>query len=264
MFCYVRVGIFGQLAKAGQKRTLSAVAHGDRRVAAQSGIFGALDGRAAKAFLEILAAHRGNLLELGIHESRSWLKFRGFCSWRFGRAVRSAAVPRANILADVAAEDVVSHPGAHVFRNRAALFNGEIRDAAGGVELGRSHQRSRRTRVNAARATSAEVFYRSRRVAARQRGVVGDGAYNDGPRPGSLLFQRRALQSSILIAGLQVFHLPRITRLDPGREIVKFGKPSAAQRSHATKLKTRVLSGLFGDFGDVLHSSENGEKMSTT
>src|SRR5436305_12221438 len=129
MFCYVRVGIFGQLAKAGQKRTLSAVAHGDCRVAAQSGIFGALDGRAAKAFLEILAAHRGNLLELGIHESSSRLKFRGFCSWLFGRAVRSAAVPRANILADVAAEDVVSHPGAHVFRNRAALFNGEIRDA---------------------------------------------------------------------------------------------------------------------------------------
>ena len=46
----------------------------------------------------------------------------------------SFPVPRTHVLADVATEHVVAYAGTHLFRNRAAEFNGEVGDTAAGVE----------------------------------------------------------------------------------------------------------------------------------
>ncbi len=78
-----------------------------------------------------------------------------------------AAVPRAHILADVAPEDVRPHGGAFPFRNAAAQFDGEVRDAQARIEgvsrasFGR-HDGLRGTCVDAARARAAAV--RRRRI----------------------------------------------------------------------------------------------------
>ena len=46
----------------------------------------------------------------------------------------SFPVPRTHVLADVATEHVVAYAGTHLFRNRAAEFNGEVGDTAAGVQ----------------------------------------------------------------------------------------------------------------------------------
>ena len=45
------------------------------------------------------------------------------------RRIAGFIVPRADILADVAAKDVMPHLRPQFFRHAAALFNGEISDA---------------------------------------------------------------------------------------------------------------------------------------
>ena len=108
--------------------------------------------RAAKRPAEFFRAHLRQPVERRIHQLRPRLKLSGVRRRRF-------PVPRTNILADVAAEDVPPHPAAQfvIRRKRAALFDREIRDALVGIELIRCDQCVSRAGVDAARATAAAI-----------------------------------------------------------------------------------------------------------
>src|SRR5579859_2657224 len=75
-----------------------------------------------------------------------------------------STVPWTDILADIAAEDVVPDAGTHFCRDLPAFFDGQIRNAARGIELVGLNQRVRGTRLNAARAASAAVRRRQVRL----------------------------------------------------------------------------------------------------
>src|SRR5712671_4019105 len=49
------------------------------------------------------------------------------------RGNRCAPVPRANVLADVAAENMISHRLAELLRDGAAQFDGQVGDALSGI-----------------------------------------------------------------------------------------------------------------------------------
>ena len=70
---------------------------------------------------------------------------------------RSAAVPGADVLADVAAEDVRADAGAMLLRNRAAQLDREVGDAERRVEPLPGHDGRGRAGVDAARAGAAAV-----------------------------------------------------------------------------------------------------------
>src|SRR5208282_1317273 len=80
------------------------------------------------------------------------------------RGNRRAAVPRADFLADIAAEDVGAHALAMLLWNRTAEFDGEVRNAAPGIERplagAARHNGVRGTSVDAAGAGSATVLGR--------------------------------------------------------------------------------------------------------
>src|SRR5271157_4307478 len=145
-----RIFVATQFFQHRQEALVSAVAHRDCNVAAKSVQSCALYRRAAKHFAELIDAEPRQPFELGVDQLRPRLEFR--CS-----ADRSFTVPRTNILADVAAEDLPSNSGAQFFRDRAALLDGEIRNALGGVELIRRRKRVRRTSIETARAGAAVV-----------------------------------------------------------------------------------------------------------
>src|SRR5262245_27002267 len=64
-------------------------------------------------------------------------------------------IPGANVLADVAAEDVGSDQWSQLARDRALQLDGEVRNAATCIELIRPHERACRTRREAAGASAA-------------------------------------------------------------------------------------------------------------
>src|SRR5271157_4382474 len=145
-----RIFVATQFFQHRQEALVSAVAHRDCNVAAKSVQSCALYRRAAKDFAELIDAKPRQPFELGVDQLRPRLEFRH-------PADRSFTVPRANILADVASEDLSSDASAQFFRDRAALLDGEIRNALGGVELIRRGKRIRRTNIETARAGAAAV-----------------------------------------------------------------------------------------------------------
>ena len=72
--------------------------------------------------------HFGQPIEGWIDQAFARLEFGGGGDWSF-------AVPGANVLTDVAAEDVASDAWAQVFWNLATLFDGQVGDAEAGVEF---------------------------------------------------------------------------------------------------------------------------------
>jgi len=70
---------------------------------------------------------------------------------------RRFAIPWADVLADIAAEDMPSHSVAHLFGNRAALFDREIGDTLVGVELVRCNQRVGWAGIDASCASTAAI-----------------------------------------------------------------------------------------------------------
>ena len=72
-------------------------------------------------------------------------------------ADRSAAVPGADVLADIAAEDLPADGLAKLLGDGALLLDGEVGDAARGVHLVRGHERVGGAGVDAARAASAAI-----------------------------------------------------------------------------------------------------------
>src|SRR5262245_3015741 len=73
------------------------------------------------------------------------------------RRVARLGVPGADILADVAAEDVVSDPIAQLLGNRSALLDGQVSNAAPRIELPRRNDGLCRAGVDAASAATAPV-----------------------------------------------------------------------------------------------------------
>src|ERR1017187_9318843 len=94
-------------------------------------------------------------------------KPRKFSRLKFlGSRYRGAIVPRANVLADVAAEYVASHRLAKFSWNAVAQFDGQVGNTSPGVHEIGFMQRVCRTSVQAAAATAAQV---RRRRTLRQR-----------------------------------------------------------------------------------------------
>ena len=106
---------------------VSGVAEGDADVAEESFPLGAVDGGVAKMLFE------GGFVELGPVLERELVEF-----W-FGVGFHDSAflgesIPRAGLEAVVAAEDSVADGGAQLGRDGAFEFDGEVGDAAAGVE----------------------------------------------------------------------------------------------------------------------------------
>src|SRR4029077_5695858 len=130
-FCDHGIFVIAELFQRRQKFAIAAVAHRNRGISFQAAQFRTPDGGAAERFAEVFRRHLGPPLQCRVDEVFARLKFRG-------GAYRSFAVPRADVLADVAAEDVPAHAFAQFIRNRSTLFDAEIRDALVRVELVRA------------------------------------------------------------------------------------------------------------------------------
>ena len=74
---------------------------------------------------------------------------------------RGAAVPRADVLAGVAPEQTPSRTARNVLRNRAAVLDGVVRDAAHGIDVARLADGLGRTRRQAQRAVAAAIGMRN-------------------------------------------------------------------------------------------------------
>ena len=97
-----------------------------------------------------------------------------------GAAVPAAPpVPRAHVLADVAAEDVTAHPLARLLGDRTLHLDGQVADAPRRVEQVRRRQRTGRAGVQAGGAAPARV--RPRRVGRELE--VGDDLAQEEPGP---------------------------------------------------------------------------------
>src|SRR3974390_783807 len=108
------------------------------------------------------ALHRGTakyLAKLFRAEPRQPIEFRidqagpSFELRRSGQ--RRLTVPRTDILAYIAAEHLPSDSGAEFLRECTPSFDGEIRNALGGVELKRSGERIGRAGIQTARPRAA-------------------------------------------------------------------------------------------------------------
>src|SRR5271157_1726797 len=105
-----RILVATEFLQHRQKALVSAVAHRDCNVAAESVQSCALHRRAAKDFAELIDAKPRQPFEFGVDQLRPRLEFRH-------PADRSFAVPWTNILANVAAEDLASDANAQFFRD---------------------------------------------------------------------------------------------------------------------------------------------------
>ena len=120
-------------------RSWGGIAEGDAGIAHQAAPFGALDRASSKKRSELFFVHLSQPLEpweekrlffgsFGGEGKQLWgLGFRGLWenSWlKFGSLCHGGAtIPRANVLADVAAEDMMAHGFAQAFGNTSAELN---------------------------------------------------------------------------------------------------------------------------------------------
>src|SRR5262245_30693660 len=148
-----RIGVLCNLFQIGQELRVSAVAHGDDDVPAEPRIFGALDRRPTKDAAVGVFIHLRQPAQFGVVEPLLRLKL----GQGSGRSAPCFVVPRANILADIAAKDVVAHRRTKLFRNGAALFDRQVGNAEARVELARSNDRLRRAGIDAASAAAAAI-----------------------------------------------------------------------------------------------------------
>src|ERR1700693_36271 len=140
--------------------------------------------RAAKGPVEFLHTHLRQPLERRFHQLLARLQLNRLSRRRF-------AVPGADILADVAPENMPPHPGAKlvILRNRAPLLDREIRDALVGMELIRRDQRVSRAGIDATRATAAAI----RRRQIRREIERGKNHAEEKPRAQLLIEDARVL-----------------------------------------------------------------------
>src|SRR6266481_5411656 len=73
------------------------------------------------------------------------------------RGNRRAPVPWTNVLADIAAKNMVAHRLTKLFRDGAAQLDGEVRDTLSGIHHVRCDESLRRTRIQTPTATRAQI-----------------------------------------------------------------------------------------------------------
>src|ERR1700722_8562116 len=71
---------------------------------------------------------------------------------------RRAPVPRADVLADIAAKDLAAYRLTQLMGDNTFFLDGQVGDAAGGIHLARGDQSVRRTRIDTAGATATAVL----------------------------------------------------------------------------------------------------------
>src|SRR5205823_14351245 len=131
------------------RRDAAAVREDDRGSPREPFAPRALERRAAKPLPELVVGHRYQRLR------RRWRRGRR----RFARDGR-VAIPGADFLTDVAAEEPLADRRVELLRNRAAVLDRQVGDAAARVERVRRVERRRRTGVEAGRARPAAVRHR--------------------------------------------------------------------------------------------------------
>src|SRR5258705_13757107 len=89
----------------------------------------------------------------------------------FERSDRRAAIPRTDVLANIAAEDMLPHGFAQLCRNRATQLNRQIRDAASRVENVGLDNGGGRARIDAQAAIPTKISRRSAGRAERLRQI---------------------------------------------------------------------------------------------
>jgi hypothetical protein len=134
---------------------VAGVAHGDGYVALHAFAAGALDGRTLEPALELGSVHVGEPVQGRVDELGAWENVVHSVHQRIvnGRS----SIPGADVLADVAAEDLAADGGAEIFRDASLLLDGEVGDAARGVHLVRGDEGVGRAGIDAARAGAAAV-----------------------------------------------------------------------------------------------------------
>src|SRR5208282_695357 len=145
-----RVGILAEFFQRRPKFLVAAVSHRNHRIPAQPGKLGAPDRRSAKHFPELFLLHFGQPVERWIDQAFPRLELRR-------GSHRSLAIPRANILTDVASENVPSHARAELDWNLAPLLDGQIGNAQPGVQFAGRNNRLRWTSGYAASASTATI-----------------------------------------------------------------------------------------------------------
>lgn len=80
-------------------------------------------------------------------------------------------------------------------------------------------------------------------------GVVVDGTNDDTAGPGSGVPERLSFDLSDLIAGMQVLHLPGVTRVQPLEKILQFRE--VANRGDAREIKSGPASSTLHQFSNV-------------
>ena len=160
MLCDDWIRIVRQPLQCRHKIRVAAIPHGSHRISTQSQKLGTPHRRSAKLLPKFLRLHLGQPFEPWIHQAFSRLKL-------LRRRDRSLAIPRADILTNIAAENVPPHSRPQLFRNRAALLNREIRNAQARIKFSRRNNRLRRTGGYATRARAAAI--RSRQVSRKFR-----------------------------------------------------------------------------------------------
>src|SRR5579859_7051895 len=108
-----------------------------------------------KVIAEFFGGHFRQPVQTWVHQAGARAKF-------LSAGHGSLPVPGANILADIAAKDMAADARAQIFGDRAALFDGQVRDATIGIKLIRSDDGLGGTGLNAAGASAAAV--RSRQI----------------------------------------------------------------------------------------------------
>jgi hypothetical protein len=116
-----RLGIPERRVEPWDGVAVAAVAERDGRVAQQAAAPGAHDGAALESSAERRRVQRQDLGETWIEQIEV-------------RDIGRLGVPRADVLADVAAEDPVADQGAQFRWYRAAMLDGEVRDTAAGID----------------------------------------------------------------------------------------------------------------------------------
>ena len=150
MFRDHQIRILAKCCQRWHKPLVAAVSHRHHRIPAQARKLGATNWRSSKYLAELFRPHFRQPVERRIDESFPRLKL---CRGSRGRL----AVPRANVLTDVASENVSSHSFAQFYGNLAALLDRQIGDAQPRVQLTCRSDRLRWTGNDAARASSATI-----------------------------------------------------------------------------------------------------------
>lgn len=120
--CDHLVGMLSQASEGIQHCFPARISHRDGYISQESLVFCAPNRGMAEQLAEVVLLQSGKIGEIGGEEAGGEIGLPG-------EFETGAMVPRADVLADVTAEDVAAVLGGKVVRNGAALLNCEVGDA---------------------------------------------------------------------------------------------------------------------------------------